>query len=182
MATRKSFQCPKCKRTFSMAAHLGRHRATIHGPKTARKQTRHFPASAKAKARWRVPAGAPARLLGDVRAWRGELAAQQAQRAVQLAALDRLLETLRGTAPRSAARLAPRGRRRRGGARAGSLKSYVDRVLRASHRPLRVAEITAAVRQAGYKTRNRTLAKSVGVALVDLPGVKKVGRGVFSAK
>jgi hypothetical protein len=88
MATRKRFQCLKCKRTFSMAAHLGRHRTTIHG--------------AQAKAKARVPAGVPARLLGAVRAWRGELAAQQAQRAVRPAALDRLLETLDGTAPRTA--------------------------------------------------------------------------------
>ena len=31
------FKCPRCDRTFSMAAHLARHKNTIHAPKTARK-------------------------------------------------------------------------------------------------------------------------------------------------
>ena len=45
---------------------------------------------------------------------------------------------------------------------------------------MRVAEITDAVVKAGYKTKNRTLAKSVGIALAHTPGVKRVERGVFA--
>lgn len=66
--------------------------------------------------------------------------------------------------------------------REGSLKSYIDRVLRASARPMRVVQITGAVLKAGYTTKNKTLAKSVGLALRDMAGVKKVGRGAFRAQ
>ena len=173
MARTGKFKCAACGRTFSMAAHLGRHMTTIHGAKAA-----------KAKAKWRVQTDDPAQLLNDVRAWRSELAAQQAQLAVQLAALDQLRETLGSTAPKPTAGRALKGRRIRGGhggAREGSLKSYLDRVLRATRRPMRRAEVTAAVLKAGYKSRSKTLAKSVGVALRTMSGVKKIGRGVFRA-
>ncbi len=44
-----------------------------------------------------------------------------------------------------------------------------------------VKDVTTAVRKAGYKSKNKTLDKSVGVALSEMPGVKKVGRGTFRA-
>ena len=171
MARTSKFTCSACGRTFSMAAHLGRHRTTSHGAK-----------GAKAKAKSRVQPGAPSRLLDSVRAWRSELAAEQAQLATQLGALDQLLTTLGGTARKPTAERAPKGRRirgGRGGAREGSLKSYIEQVLRATRRPMRRAEITTAVLKAGYTSRSKTLAKSVGVALLTMPGVKKIGRGVF---
>jgi hypothetical protein len=39
-ATGKKFTCDLCGKTFSMAAHLGRHKSSIHGtkPKTARRR------------------------------------------------------------------------------------------------------------------------------------------------
>jgi len=165
-----------------MAAHLGRHMATIHGRKPApgkvvRRRNRTPTTS-------RVQTGGAARLLSDIRAARDELVAQQARLATQLGALDRLLATLDGAAPKPAAGRALKGRRIRGGhngAREESLKSYIERVLRATRRPMRRAEVTAAVLRAGYKSRNKTLAKSVGVALRTIPGVKKIGRGVFRA-
>jgi hypothetical protein len=173
MARTGKFKCSACGRSFGMAAHLGRHMTTIHGAKAA-----------KAKAKSRVQAGDPARLLNNVRAWRSELAAEQAQLATQLGALDQLLTTLGGTAPKPTAGRALQGRRiggGHGGAREGSLKSYIDRVLRATRRPMRRAEVTAAVLKAGYQSRSKTLAKSVGVALRTMSGVKKIGRGVFRA-
>jgi hypothetical protein len=173
MARIGKFKCSACGRTFSMAAHLGRHRTTIHGAK-----------GAKVKAKSRVQAGDPAQLVDSVRAWRSELAAEQAQLAVQLGALDQLLTTLGGTAPKPTAGRALQGRTIRGGhggAREGSLKSYIDRVLRATRRPMRRAEVAAAVLKAGYKSRNKAFAKSVGVALRTMPGVKKIGHGVFRA-
>ncbi len=36
MALQKNLKCPKCSRKFSMAAHLGRHMATVHGAKKAK--------------------------------------------------------------------------------------------------------------------------------------------------
>ena len=144
----------------------------------------HGAKAAKAKATSRVQAGDPVQLLDSVRAWRSELAAEQAQLAIQLGALDQLLTTLGGTAPKPTAGRALQGRKIRGGhggAREGSLKSYVERVLRATRRPMRRAEVAAAVLKAGYTSRNKAFAKSVGVALRTMPGVKKIGHGVFRA-
>lgn len=39
MAT-KRFKCPKCDRSFGMAAHLARHTTTIHGMAGAKKSTK----------------------------------------------------------------------------------------------------------------------------------------------
>ena len=122
-----------------------------------------------------VQTGGVARLLSDIRAARDELA-------TQLGALDQLLATLDGAAPSPMAGPALKGHRIPGGhngARDGTLKSYIERVLRATRRPMRRAEVTAAVLKAGYQSSNKTLAKSVGVALRTMPGVKKIGRGVF---
>jgi len=67
------------------------------------------------------------------------------------------------------------------GARAGSLKAYVGRVL-AGRGVMAVKDITEGVRKAGYKTRNKTLSKSVGIALTQMKDVRKVGRGRFKLK
>jgi len=42
-----------------------------------------------------------------------------------------------------------------------------------------VKDITKGVVRSGYKTKNKTLAKSVGIALTEMPTVEKVGRGQF---
>lgn len=77
-----------------------------------------------------------------------------------------------------------RGRRGGGGKRPpeGTLKAYIERVLRKSGQPMQVKAITAAVRAAGYPTTNKTLEKSVGIAVTQIPGVKKVKRGTFALK
>ncbi len=175
MAKRKNFKCPKCDRTFGMAPHLGRHMATMHGNRL--KRGRAAPA---AQTRSHAAARGPAGLLGDVRTWRAELAARQAELANQVAALDQLLAVLDGVAPKAATTPGPRGRSR-GRVRQGPLKSFVVRVLRAARRPMRRIEIADAVLKAGYKSRDKTFAKSVGVALRTVPGVKKLGRGVYQA-
>jgi hypothetical protein len=66
--------------------------------------------------------------------------------------------------------------------REGSLRSYIERVLRASGKPMRVAEITQAVRKAGYATSNKTLDKTVGITLAGMSNVRKVKRGVYRTK
>jgi hypothetical protein len=175
MAKRKNFKCPKCDRTFGMAPHLGRHMATMHGSRLKRGG-----AARAAGTRSRAAARGPAGLLGEIHTWRAELAAQQAELASQVAALDQLLATLDGVAPKAAAKPGPRGRSR-GPVRHGSLKSFVVRVLQAARRPMRRKEIAGAVLKAGYKSRDKTFAKSVGVALRTVPGVKKLGRGVYQA-
>lgn len=49
---RKKFKCPKCKRSFKMAAHLGRHTSTMHGgaKRKAARKTKH-PGGAKRRGR-----------------------------------------------------------------------------------------------------------------------------------
>ena len=178
-----SFKCPKCQRTFSMAAHLGRHTATMHGKKAA-------PAPVKRTAIPRRPASPPdrtGRLLSEIRAARNELDAQQAQLAIQIAALYQLLLTLGGAACRTDHRTAPlaaRGgaRKSAGGARDGSLRFYIEKVLQGAGKPMRVADITTAVQRAGFKTKNKTLATTVGITLATMPTAKRVERGVFVGK
>ncbi len=82
------FKCAACGRSFSMAAHLGRHMSTMHAPKGKRKAQK---AAAKRAARQvtatRSTPGAHARLIRDLQACRDEAAAQ-------VAALDQVLVTL----------------------------------------------------------------------------------------
>jgi hypothetical protein len=166
-----------------MAMHLGRHMATTHGAKRTRKAVKRRPRQ-EARMLVRAQAGGPAQLLHGVRVWRDALAAQQTQLASQVEALDQLLATLGGTVPKPRGQRALKGRRTGGGrerARPGSLRSFVAQVLRAARKPLRRTEIAAAVLKAGYKTRNKTLGKSVGVMLRNMAGVKKMGRGVYRA-
>ena len=52
MAEKKSLKCPKCPRTFSMAAHLARHLSSTHASakkKVAAKKKRKAKAARKAK-------------------------------------------------------------------------------------------------------------------------------------
>ncbi len=132
-------------------------------------------------------------VLGSLHAAREELLAQRASLDQQLSALDQALNLMGGGARRgrpgrpaahSPAQAAPTGAARGGrrGPRANSLKVFITRVLSGSQSPMAVKEITAGVRRAGYETRNKTLAKSVGIALTQMPDVQKVGRGVFKLK
>lgn len=62
--------------------------------------------------------------------------------------------------------------------RKGSLKDYILRVLGGGS-VMAVKDITDGIMRAGFKTKNKTLAKSVGIALTQLKAVRKVGRGQF---
>lgn len=75
--------------------------------------------------------------------------------------------------------------RGRHGPREGSLKQYALNALRSKGAVMTVKDITSAVRNGGYKTKNKTLDKSVGIGLVELVKaglVSKVGRGKFKAR
>jgi hypothetical protein len=115
-----------------------------------------------------------------------ELGAQREALDTQIQAVQQALAVM--GMPVTAARAAVRGPRRGpgrppavGGPRPGSLKAFILNVLRGGGIRA-VKDITAGVLDAGYKTKNRTLAKSVGIALTELKNVTKVGRGRFRLK
>ena len=183
------FKCSKCSRTFSMAAHLARHQNTIHAgkakkkrvkKKVARKRVVGRPVRKIAK-RARAAAGfGQAPLLRQMQAYRNELVAQRAQVVVKIDAIDQALAALGATMGAPASRPA-RGRRGRT-VRPGSLKSYVERVLRRRSSAMAVKDVTAAVLKAGFKSKNKALAKSVGIAMTQMRNVAKVSRGMFRLK
>ncbi len=190
-ATVRRFKCSKCDRTFSMAAHLARHQNTLHAAKgrkrtvkkrrakrAGRKMVRRV--GARAKRTRRVAAGGTAPLVRQMHMYRDNLVAEQSRVTEQIDAIDRALAALGTTARVPAAKPGPR--RRAGGVRRGSLKYYVERVLRAGGSPMAVKDVTVGVRKAGFKSKNKTLAKSVGIAMSQMRNVAKVSRGVFRLK
>jgi uncharacterized C2H2 Zn-finger protein len=186
-ATVRKFKCSRCDRTFSMAAHLARHQNTMHATK-ARKKKRAKRAvrkmvrrvGARAKRTRRVAAGGPPPLLRQMHTYRDSLVAEQSRVTEQINAIDRALAAL-GTPARAPA-VKPGPRRRAGRVRRGSLKYYVERVLHAGSGPMAVKDVTIGVRKAGFKSKNKTLAKSVGIAMSQMRNVAKVSRGVFRLK
>jgi hypothetical protein len=174
------FKCAACDRTFSMAAHLGRHKSTMHAAKK-------LPTRRAVRVKSRRPERPQAQLgqvlpvdVADVaaqtRAYRDQLAAQRVELDTQLVAIDNAMAMLGGAVGVATRRVT---KHRRGGKRPGSLKDFIVRVLRGRVRPMSVMDITAAVRKAGYATKNRTLDKSVGNALADLPEIARVARGQY---
>jgi hypothetical protein len=101
----------------------------------------------------------------------------------RIAALNGALRSLGGSLGPgiSAARAASAGRDGRGRARRGSLKHYILRVLQGGG-VMAVKDVTVGVRKSGFRTRNKTLAKSVGTTMASMPEVAKVGRGRFRLK
>ncbi len=128
------------------------------------------------------PTGGPVVLQGamqNLQAAAEDLRAQRAAIDAQLTAVEQALAAM-GTAP--AGKQGRRvGRPPGTGMRAGSLKDYITNVLSGGE-VMSVKDITNAVLAAGYPTRNKTLAKSVGIALTEMPNVQKVARGKFRLK
>lgn len=103
---RKTFRCPKCGRTFSMAGHLGRHMSAIHGrsmsggakrgPKPgARKGKR---GAAKGKAAGKTVSDSWAHLVAKVGEYGQELEAQFSALGKRVQAARHAFEMLRGHA------------------------------------------------------------------------------------
>jgi uncharacterized C2H2 Zn-finger protein len=187
----RKFKCPKCDRTFSMAAHLARHQNTVHRAKSRkrvakRKVAKHIARGKVRRARRpmkrarRTPRSGATPLLRQMQAYRNDLLAQRAQVISKIDAIDKALAAMGGTA-RVPARKPARGRRGRT-MRPGSLKSYIQRVLQGHGGAMAVKDVTAGVLSAGFRTKNKTLAKSVGIALGQMPTVRKVSRGMFRLK
>lgn len=125
-------------------------------------------------------------LVRNIEQYRQELIGQRDAIDQKLSALDQALRAFSGGGARArAARAAAPARAEDGRAgaafRPGSLKDYITQVL-ASGGTRTVKDISQAVIDAGYKTKNRTLATSVGLALAEMPNVRKVSRGTYRLK
>ncbi len=123
--------------------------------------------------------GALAAIAG-LNAYRNQLAAQRNDVDQRIAAIDSALAAM-GSSGRPAGGGSGPGRGRHG-PRKGSLKEYISKVVSARGGVMAVKDITAGVLKIGYKTRNKTLAKSVGIALTEMSNIRKVGRGQFVLK
>ena len=132
----------------------------------------------------RAPRPAPAPVtdvVANLTHARNELSVQRDSLDEQITMIDKAL-TAMGTRP-TAMRMARRGAAPAGrGPRAGSLKEFIVKVLSGRKGAMAVKDISAGVLKAGYTTRNKTLAKSVGIALTQMPQIVKVGRGLFKMK
>jgi hypothetical protein len=180
------FKCPQCDRTFSMAPHLGRHLSTIHGVKGKKAAKKPRPASQPG--RGRVARTAPpqprttgAGIAGAIRelgVFRNTLAAERDRIDVQIPVIAGVLSALDASA--SAALTHAAGQRP--SARKGSLKEFIERVVRAHRGPMAVKDVTTAVLKAGYKSRDKTLRHSVHKLLAAMPHVAKVARGQYQLR
>jgi len=61
-------------------------------------------------------------------------------------------------------------------------KAHIQQVLQTHGGVMALKDVTAAVCKAGFKSKDKALARSVGVAMRGMRDVAKVGRGVFRAK
>jgi hypothetical protein len=144
--------------------------------RTARKSVKRT-RRAKAAPR-RAGSGGITQAVSGLRAHVNSLIAQRDALDAEIRTIEQTLQMLGG---RPTARARGTGASGRGGPRTGSLKEYIINVLRGSG-VKSVKDITAAVLKAGYPTKNKTLDKSVGIALAQMPMVQKVGRGQFRLK
>lgn len=144
-----------------------------------RRRVKKFRKRARTTAAKRGPGG----VVLNLSAYRNRLVAERDDIDKKIAALETAMSVMGTAAPgrRPAARRT--GRRVAGAVgRRGSLKTYVAKVLPSGGGTMAVKDVTSRVLRAGYKTRNKTLAKSVGIALKQMPNVRKVGRGRFRLK
>ena len=188
-----SFKCPKCERSFSMAAHLARHTNTIHGarrgpkpmakrgPGRPRKRRVGRPKGSKSYARAATGDGAT-QLLSQMQSYYSELTARRASLEAQIAGMENAMNVM-GAVPMARATGRKRGRPvgSVSGSRAGSLKDTIVRVLRQRAKALSPKEIAAGVMKAGYRTSTKNLTKAVSNTLPDMSGIRKVGRGLYQA-
>ena len=188
-----SFKCPKCDRSFSMAAHLGRHANTIHGsrkgpkpvakrkPGRPRKNRVGRPKGSRSFARAGAATGEGVTLLlSQMQSFYSELTARRSSLDAQIAGMEGAINIL-GAAPKAGATGRKLGRPSGSGSRAGSLKDTIVRVLRQRAVALSPKEIAAKVVQSGYKTSTKNLTKAISNTLPEINAVRKVGRGLYRA-
>jgi hypothetical protein len=176
------FRCNKCDRTFAMAAHLGRHKNTIHGGGKAGKVGRPRKTAGRPKTRRATVVGGADggadRVISEMTAYLNQLTAQRESLDAQISGIQNAIGMMGGV--QLAAPSAPRrGRPPGGGPRTGSLKSTIVKVLRQRGRAMSPKEIAVSVVKAGYKSGAKNLTKAVSNALPEMSEVKKVGRGEY---
>ena len=197
-------KCPKCDRTFSMAAHLARHMNTIHVSPAKRKakakalakkrgkrvQSKKGAKRAKPKAKRKVakrvarvgrPAGRTGdggvRVLKEMRAYHADLMAQRSSLDDQIGAIEAAMGAMGGTAAPRRRRPGPRpGARGRaaGRPRAGRAGSLKDAIV-STLRQYRKAMSPKDLSAAVVKGGYKTKAKDLTKAISNvLPQVKGV--------
>lgn len=120
---------------------------------------------------------------------RDALVEQRTQVDQQIASLDQIIAGFGGigstSAPASGTKRGPgrpRGSKGASGHRPGSLKDVILKVMSRNGKPMAVKDIADRVVKSGYKSKNKTLSKSVGIALLDMKAVKKISRGTYALK
>ncbi len=188
----KKFKCSRCSRTFSMPAHLARHMNTIHTTGAARAARQRMDGR-KGKAGRRPGATAvlaggdvsftdSADLLSGIQAYHEGLLARRDQIDREVSALGDALSALGSTQAGLAKSVRQTRGRRGGGARGGSLKSFILKVLGRRSTPATPKEIASGVMRFGYNSRAKDLSTAVSNALPELKAVKKVGFGLYSLR
>ena len=178
---RKKFHCRLCKRSFSMAAYLGRHMNTMHGGgQRARKVVARFNGpGGKRRSSQAVSSDGCAHLVATLEAYCQELKAQSLAIEAQMRAATQAIEALSGfRRVNSASQKGPALHAER----PSSLKQYIVRVLSEAGQPLGPRDIGLNVRRAGYRTKAKDLTKAVGNALPELKNIKKVGYGQYGLR
>jgi hypothetical protein len=105
---------------------------------------------------------------------------QRKKLAKQIGSLDRQIAALAGKPGRAARRPAARASRPR--ARGKALPDYIRDVLAKSKKGMRVKEIEAAVRKAGYRTKSKDFYGAVAAAVREGRDFQKVSRGVYKLR
>jgi hypothetical protein len=179
------FRCKRCKRSFSMAAHLARHKNTIHGSKKSKisnaRTTKKAVASRSKTGLIGAFSSTASGIIQAMQAYDGELHAERLSLDAQIDAIDRAMETLGAATLTGVAQLTgkKRGRPVEAVGRPGTLKSYIVRVLRQRSTPMGLKDISTRVKKAGFKTKSKNLYGAVSNALQGLKGVKRVGHGKY---
>ncbi len=188
---RKNLKCSRCSRTFSMPAHLARHMNTTHASpaaRAARQRARGGAGKARGRASAVVMSGSnlsfedSSDLLTGIQAYHETLLAKRDQIDRELSALGGALSALGSTGVASPkVGFAKRGRRGPG-AREGSLKSFIVKILERQSSAATPKEIASKVLRSGYKSKAKDLTKAVSNALPELKKIKKVGFGMYTLK
>ena len=94
---RKKFRCSRCKRTFSMAAHLARHKNAMHGKKSGKKAAKKKTRTSKGKRKVGRPKGrlSVAGLRSSMRSYLSELTRRRAGLDAEITAIETALNALR---------------------------------------------------------------------------------------
>ncbi len=183
----KKFRCSKCKRSFSMAAHLARHEAAIHGRRKSGASKSARPKTAgRASAVGSMEPESAGHLVSNMQCFYDSLVARREEMDAEITALGDAINVMANVsgptkrAPGRAPSVKTKGTVR--GARAGSLKTFIVKVMGQRSTPMGPRDIAARVKQSGYKSKAQDLTKAVSNALPQLKQVRKVGFGQYQIR